>query len=271
MIRRNHTSLDKIIAGIVLYKALERKFQPNQYNLYGMTEVSRQGAVGDFEDTTDQYKRAKILQAAQELPSEYQENLLTKDYVAQLLLKYMASKEGKGAMKKYGLNKEDIRPAAARLEEGVVAATTKDVYPYPVMKNIEDRDRYIRSIQESEPKLSAYDVETMWVRHELRHLSQDARLLASASTSLENRLYVEADNIAGLFREYVEEMQQATGHKKEVLAAKARATLGHYLGTKAGMMDERGTEYSGKEELTSIAKELEGKLGTEDYNTLFNR
>jgi hypothetical protein len=273
MIPRRRSNLEDLLGGLIVYRVLQNYKSPN---LYGMTQIGSDAVIGDFEDSLNPRKREQIYRAVESLPVDQydkqniEENLATKDYVAEVLTQYLSSKEGTQVAKNYGLDVSDLRPAAANLEEGVVAATTKQMYPYPIIKNTEDRDKFAQQVSLMEPGLSRYDIETLWMRHELRHLTQSPGLLASAAASLENRLFVETDNIGGLFKEYVQELGAATDYsEKETIAAKARVTLSHYLATTGVLNHEQRKQYNINEHLLSIARECQKSLSDSDYRILF--
>jgi hypothetical protein len=278
MLQNRIRTLDNLLAGVVGYRMTGNAY--NQRNLQAMTEIyahpEKGMVVGDLEDSLNPEKREKIYRAVESLPfddytkQKVEENLATKDYVAELLVSYLNSKEGQKVSSKYGLKLSDLKPAGADLEKSVVAATTKQVYPYPVIKNTQDRQRFADYVKSIEPSLSDYDVDTLWLRHEIRHLTQDSSLLASATSSLENRLHVEVDNIVGLFKEYVHEIKESKDYgEKDKLAAKARFTLIHYLGTKGALEKEQQKAYDINQELYDVALGCKKNLSPEDYSILF--
>ncbi|MFH1510719.1 MAG: hypothetical protein ABIF10_03430, partial [Candidatus Woesearchaeota archaeon] len=182
---------------------------------------------------------------------------------ASILEGYINTDEGKYVMRKYGLDKDDIRPAGANLGEGVIAATTKQEKPYPVILNTDELNRYTSLMRNFNPELTDEQVDKLWVRHELRHLTQPAGLLALVADSMENRAYVEMDNSYGLFKELISEIASAkTDEEKYGKAQEAHATLMHYVQNRSLYHAARNEQYDVMADLNKILVRLQKSSDT---------
>jgi hypothetical protein len=184
---------------------------------------------------------------------------------------YLESEEGRNVMGKYGLNRRDVFPAVGDLGEQAEAATMPGIYPHPVIKNKRNPDRFYRRVKKLEPILDRKDILSMLWRHELRHLSRYAWVPHEDYNTTKGSLNVERVNIKGLFDEYVDELSKTNDeYMKRKIAAKARWTLRHYLGTNAGYHNAIGRSYNPQRELDQIKSSLGTRLRPFDYSTLFN-
>lgn len=272
---RKKYNLESVIAVLLGYAVVaQRNQQAAKYlPLVSMTQAyaTPQGILvkGDIEDTTDPYKRDKIYRAVAGLPDSPEkdnliENLHAKDHAALILEDYLNSEEGSYVMGKYGLDRDDVQPAGMNLGEGTIAATTKQIKPYPIIFNSDELHRYESVVRQFNPNLTDEQCRNMAVRHELRHLTQPAGLLALVGDSQENRAYVEMDNSYGLFTELISEMASAkTDEEKCGKAQEAHASLMHYVQNRSLYHAARNEQYDVMADIARINNEVAKELGSD--------
>jgi len=252
---------------------------PAYSGIFPMTQIARtpQGSwiYGDFRDSLDPRLEEQVYKEVDESNlSSYEKRqvkqaLPTKKEVARKLLDYTLSDEGSYVMGKYNLTLDDILPGAAYMDDNIAAATIPELYPSPVVKNINDRGNFKSMAKQVAPYLSKKDVDSLWIRHELRHLYQDKKFIEDAKHSPELAMLVEVENAGGLLEEYVSEMSAQDNYSdKKSIGGKAMVTLNHYIQMCAAYAASMGKKFDAQKALAETMTDIRDSVSPEDYAIL---